>query len=438
MVLQEISLDDVHVNTLDTIVHDSVKEIVEQDDKFVQMYPNLTLGDRLVMAIQLRGLTPVDNRNIIGKTLLMIFEDPYSDDSFFHTTTASNLLGHNSPFNLTIEGQETGSQALIKYDYNGISFQMNSYLHGSYGPAYDHYFPHITNTGQELPFNLTINPYHTCAEGCSGCSRKGTFSASSRDYVDKHIASVQQTYDSRYPGYEWENIKWIAIITGCQPTPQQDVAMFLDITSAYRKAGGVNAEFCVFTSHINSMDEMGRLAEAGIKSYVRTIECINDNDRRKVWGKKKGLVTFNQHLELLDQAKRFFPMNEVTLVLGTDSFEEMMQGIKQLDQVGAAIAAYVPRIYNSEQLNSLHPDVSQMGMHYFYQAFDKILEANTRNLAQTIYLRSFLNDDLRKVGITSDEKEIVPRRYRTTSVAFERSEMARKLIRQKMTTFQYA
>ena len=429
-----VLLSDIQINYLDRIVHDAMREIIDQDEIFVSKYPNLTLGDRLIMTIQFRGVNPINNQNIFDRTLLMTFDDPFLGRSYFHTTTASKVLGLSSPFNLILHGSENGCESSIEYDFDGLKIHVDAYFHGAYGSAYDHYFPHVTRHGQELPFNITINPYHTCAEGCSGCSRRGTFTKSGKNYIQEHLEAVHKSYQRKFPDYGWENIKWIAIITGCQPTAEQDVQMFLDVIDAYRQAGGINIEFCTYTSHINNVQHMEELANAGVKSYVRTVECINDEDRKRVWGQKKGLVTLEKHLELLREAQEYFPIIEASIVLGTDSIEELIWGIEQLGGAGAAILAFVPRIYELDQLNALHPDVKEMGMHYFYRAFDKIMEVNSKNLAQATYLRTLIDDDLKKIGLNVVEADI-PRRYRITSDEFEQSPRMKDFVGLKLDQF---
>lgn len=240
--------------------------------------------------------------------------------------------------------------------------------------ASNHYYSRVAPDFTELPTAAIISPYSTCAGGCLGCNRNvvGSWTPPPRDYIAQHVAELAADYDAR--GWDRSELVSVNITTGCQPDEGKELDMMLRLIAEYRRQGFSNARFFPFTYAIHSSAAMEQLREAGCLGFIGTVETINDTERIRQWGRKKGSITFEMHLEKYRRAQAAgFPIVETDYVLGADSYEEMLHGIAEFDSLGVAVVPNIKRNYDLAQLTSNHPDIWDMAMTYVADGFHACL-----------------------------------------------------------------
>jgi hypothetical protein len=220
-------------------------------------------------------------------------------------------------------------------------------------------------------------------------------------------------------GFHVEALQAVNIVTGCMPTSEKERQMFLDIMEFYHRSGFVNAVFGVMSYQISDIESMRQLHEAGLRTFTRTVEVFDDEKRRQVWGKKKGETSLEKHKQVLATAKDVFPVVEIALVLGYDSRQETLDRARELAEMGVTIFPQVPRLYNQESLNLVHPDFVQDPMGFLIDSFEAVLanhremQASGRGLPWSVY-----NDqraaEYQRVHGTDGHADIwkTPRKYR--------------------------
>ena len=251
-------------------------------------------------------------------------------------------------------------------------------LHAGIFGASNHYYSRVAPDLTELPTAAIVSPYSTCAGGCLGCNRNevGSWTPSPRDYIAQHVAALAADYDRR----RWDRAELISvnITTGCQPDEARELAMMLKLIAEYRRQGFTNAAFFPFTYAIDSTAAMDQLREAGCLGFIGTIECVNDAERLRQWGRNKGAITFEQHLNKYQRAHAAgFQVVETDYVLGADSYQEMLRGVAELSAAKVAVVPNIKRNYSPAQLNSNHPDIWTMDGKYIADGFAACLATYT-------------------------------------------------------------
>jgi len=300
------------------------------------------------------------------RTYTVVYADPDSGKHNFQTLCVP-YYAPASP--LRFERDPAGPGCRIVWKPTGDVLAAPRFHAGIFG-ASSHYYSRVAPDLTELPTAAIISPYSTCAGGCVGCSRNevGSWAPPPRDYIARHVAGLAADYDRR--GWDRAELISVNITTGCQPDEARELAMMLELIAAYRAAGFSNVAFFPFTYAIHSRAAMDQLREAGCLGFIGTLECVNDAERLRQWGRHKGAITFEQHLEKYRRAHAAgFEVVETDYVLGADSYPEMLRGVAELFGAGVAVVPNIKRNYSVAQLASNHADIWAMGMTYVADGF---------------------------------------------------------------------
>lgn len=203
-------------------------------------------------------------------------------------------------------------------------------------------------------------------------------------------------YDRR--GWDRAELVSVNITTGCQPDEGKELSMMLELIAEYRRQGFDAAVFFPFTYAIHSSSAMEQLRDAGCGGFIGTVETINNEERIRQWGRRKGSITFEMHLEKYRRAQAAgFPIVETDYVLGADSYSEMLAGIREFDSLGVVVVPNIKRNYSVEQLDSNHPDIWDMAMDYVADGFHACLATYNHGTIKRRAAR-FTADYLRRCG----------------------------------------
>ena len=368
----------------------------------------LSMADELSMLLVFAGLRP-EEPELLGRTLSLGITDPILKQTLFQTVPLRDF--DENPF--WLEGLDGGS-ARVSYRPGGaepvatwpVHVGLNFLRQGS------HFFNQTLLGNEPLPATITANPKTNCSNACDGCYRAvAGFVRPDAHFVTTHVRELATEYKSRFPDLGLENLRLVSIVTGCEPTPEKEVEMFLGVMDAYR-AHGFSPEFIFSTNLVNDAADMRRLRDAGAIGYVSTVEVFDDALRSKVWGKLKGQKTFAEHLETLAKAREIFQFAEAALVLGADSYDGIHRGIDALSRVGASISAGIPRSYTPHQLALLHSDVWAFGFGYFVEPFRRIYALNAQIGSTTQYIRKVASGWLAQRAGGVATAGLLPYRYR--------------------------
>lgn len=308
---------------------------------------------------------PRDNR-----TYTLVYTDPDTGKSNYQTICVP-YYAPSSPIRFDRDADGTGARLVWKPTGQVLAATR---LHARIFEASNHYYSRVSPDFAELPTAAIISPYSTCAGGCLGCNRGAvsSFTPPPVDYIQQHVAALAADYDRR--GWDRDELVSVNITTGCQPDEDRELAMMLELIAAYRRWGFRHAAFFPFTYAIHSLSAMEQLREAGCAGFVGTVETINDAERIRQWGRRKGAITFAMHLEKYRRAQQAgFDIVETDYVLGADSYVEMMHGIAEFNSNGVAVVPNIKRNYSLAQLDSNHDDIWNMGLAYIADGFHAAL-----------------------------------------------------------------
>lgn len=308
-----------------------------------------------------------------NRTYTLVYTDPETNKSNYQTICIPDYRDA-SP---VLFSREPGRRARLALRSTG-EVLAETLVHAQIFGASNHYYSRVSPDFEELPTAAIVSPYSTCAGGCLGCSRGAvrSFTSPPKDYVQRHVQQLAEDYDRR--GWDRGELISVNITTGCQPDEARELDMMLRLMREYHRQGFSNAAFHVFTYAIDSTDAMETLRENGAIGFIGTIECVNDYERLRQWGNKKGSITFDQHMEKYRRARAAgFPIVETDYVLGADSYDQMMWGVAELNRIGVAVVPNIKRNYTVAQLDSNHPDIWDMGMDYIADGFHACLASYT-------------------------------------------------------------
>jgi hypothetical protein len=304
------------------------------------------------------------------RTYTLVYTDPDQGKHNYQTICVP-YHAPSSPLLFERDAQGHGCRILWKPTGQVLA---ETRLHASIFEATDHYYSRVGPDLAELPTAVIISPYSTCAGGCLGCSRNevGSFTPPPRDYIAAHVAALGADYDRR--GWDRAELISVNITTGCQPSEQRELDMMLKLIGEYRRQGFANAAFFPFTYAIHSSAAMQQLREAGCEGFIGTIECFNDTERLRQWGRAKGSLTFAEHVRKYQRAHAAgFAIVETDYVLGADSHAEMLAGVAELDAAQVVVVPNIKRNYSLAQLNSNHDDIWDLAGQYIADGFEACL-----------------------------------------------------------------
>lgn len=305
-----------------------------------------------------------------NRTYTLVYTDPETGKSNLQTICIP-YYAPSSPILFDRDDEGRGARLIWKPTGEVLVEVLH---HARIFEASNHYYSRVSPTFEELPTAAIISPYSTCAGGCLGCNRGAvsSFTPPPKDYVRTHVEQLAADFDRR--GWDRGELVSVNITTGCQPTEADELTMMLQLMYEYRKHGFSNAAFFPFTYAIDSEWAMDALRNSGAQGFIGTVECFNDTERVRQWGKRKGEITFEQHIAKYQRAQRVgFDIVETDYVLGADSYAEMMAGIAAFDDIGVAVVPNIKRNYSIEQLESNHPDIWHFGPDYVADGFHACL-----------------------------------------------------------------
>lgn len=380
----------------------------------VEEGPQLTRADKLAMLMAFCGLwTETDDARLVKQTFCLGFEDDATGRIVFQTVPLQNF--HYSPFILE-SFDEKKMTAIVLYrnetePENEKRWELS--LGGTFLRATDHHFNQFDRRLKLVPVSLIANPRPFCTESCPGCARSvfTKSAAPSIDYLTKHAERVAADFARKFPAEDKSALRFISVSTGCQRTRIEEIEMFVTLAKEYRRAG-LAAELLVFSNRIERAEDLQKLRDAGVIGMVAPIECFNDVLRERIWGGRKGEKTFLQHLRTLVKARRIFPITEASFVFGEDGYEDILDGVRILGNMGVSIVGNVLRSYNEAQVATIHPDVWSMGLAYFVKVFEVAVRLNQECAPSATYLRRLAVEYLEKREGRSVPDYEFPYKYR--------------------------
>lgn len=323
----------------------------------------------LSLAVGFVGVDTAESRD--NRTHTLVYTDPETGKSNYQTVCTP----YYAPSSLLwFERDADGVGCRLRWKPTGEVLAETRY-HARIFEASNHYYSRVSPDFAEMPTAAIISPYSTCAGGCLGCNRGAvsSFTPPPENYVSDHVAQLAADFDAR--GWDRAELISVNITTGCQPTETDELVMMLKLMHEYRRWGFSNASFFPFTYAIDSAWAMDALLHSGAAGFIGTVECFNDDERLRQWGKRKGGITFEQHLAKYQRAREVgFDIVETDYVLGADSYDETMSGIAAFDEIGTVVVPNIKRNYSIAQLDSNHPDIWDMGMRYVADAFHGCLD----------------------------------------------------------------
>ncbi|MGW9643060.1 hypothetical protein ACWHAU_28540 [Streptomyces albidoflavus] len=341
------------------------------DSELADPDTSLSKTQLLSLAIGFTGCDTAEDR--AQRTYTLIYTDPDLGKHNFQTicipyhAPSSPLLFERDP-----DGADTFARRIVWKPTGEVLTRPR--LHAGIFGASNHYYSRVGPDLAELPTAAIVSPYSTCAGGCLGCNRNevGSFTPPPRDYIAQHVAELGADYDAR--GWDRAELVSVNITTGCQPSEERELSMMLALIAEYRRQGFANAAFFPFTYAIDTQGAMEQLRAAGCLGFIGTVECFNDAERLRQWGRAKGSITFEQHLAKYQRAHAAgFDIVETDYVLGADSHTEMMKGIAELSAQQVTVVPNIKRNYSPAQLNSNHPDIWSMPGQYIADGFEACL-----------------------------------------------------------------
>lgn len=221
---------------------------------------------------------------------------------------------------------------------------------------------------------LSLNPHQICIQNCRFCL-KGLRLI--EDYAKDELIMLSAEEMCRYlfiqfADLDYSTINEIMILTGRFATASQVVTFMKKMkVGLLHGTGGMfdpdknkNQRLKVSTHILFSDSELLELKEIGIKRYVYPIEIFNDIFRQKYMtskfypqGNNKGDILIHEVYNMLDSAADVFGKENIepVLLIGIDTYEDTMNGLKKLYSKGYGTLTYnVFRIYDYDQMELIH------------------------------------------------------------------------------------
>jgi hypothetical protein len=344
----------------------------------------LTPLDAFTMCVALAGLK-LEGKDVYpgAATIPLGFASGQTGEAYTQTCSTAKISTPFTPFTLTLldnsRGQLSFSRPGNRHDKQSWPVRVDSLK-----PITDQfYFPLKGVDGKDLPYHINIDPRRTCTERCPTCPRTtGQYTAAKAhqeaDYIEHHLELVDTYFTEQ--ALAKSDLLHVNIVTGCQPTPQAEAKMFSDIMAGYREKGFAPSNFGFLSYQIDDPETMRMLKDGGLAVFNSTLETISDKSRQQSWGGRKARKTYDQHRATLAQAVKVFPVVEVNLVLGMDPYNDFVRGAQELGSLGVNFNANVPRIYDPQMLNNLHPEFLADPIGYLTKAFELIFALHRENI----------------------------------------------------------
>lgn len=372
----------------------------------------LTLADKISIMVAFCGVNTDSPLLADNNTIALGFQDSRTNRLVFQTVPVQSF--HESPFLLTdVSQQEVQLVSAIPLPPAVQEIlHPKLFLGGTFRRLANHHFNQFDRKGNLIPATLIANPRTMCSEGCPACIRTTMqmFVPQGENYIEEHVATVARDFAQRFPDIDRQELRYVSVSTGCQSSREEEVAMFLGIMDEYKKFG-FNPEFVLFSNMVRRERDMLPLADHGAVGLVSTIETINDATRKLLWGNRKGERLLIQHLRTLSRSRRIFQFAEATLVLGEDEFEELLDGVRILGDMGVTIVPNVLRSYVPLHLESVHNDAWQMGLPYLLNILEEVLKLNARGYSSAQHMRNLAMNWLGRKNPSATDTDL-PYKYR--------------------------
>ena len=288
--------------------------------------------------------------------------------------TSIGSLSHKltSPYGIEQSDPDGDTSSLIvSYDGNPIPDFGSIHLREIMGKPSAYYFPYKdTRSGQPLSFYLIVNPYENCAFRCKYCSRLPYFKTpapSIQENIQLIISNILAVVQDP------DEVKFINIITGSFPNPEQEMTFLKEVITAFNKAGFVESEFGVYTSQIYSRHLFEQLRDLGVIFFTVTLEATSSDARSRLHARRnpKRARSFEQTLDTISVAEDVFPFVSTTMMLGYEQADEVKRNLGRLaKETRSTVNHYIPRVWLPGQLDLLHP--SATNLKYFVDLFNFI------------------------------------------------------------------
>lgn len=367
--------------------------------------------DKLAMVAGFAGARPY-NEGILGRTLALGFRDPSTGKIASQTVPIRNF--DINPFSIEELDKHHGILRVGDLNVKGLpQTQWDVVFGANFLRHKNHHFNQADRSFNHLPVSLGANPRTYCENRCPSCSRAamGFFEQMPPDFIERHVREVSEDFERRFPGVPKSEMKYIGLMTGSPLCAENEVKMVLEVIQTYRNFGFNDAGFAIFSHLVENEADMKKISDAGVVGFVATLETFDDTLRKKCWAGKKGSRSAKDYFEILDRAKRYFRFVEATLVFGLEPYAEVEKGMKTLAGMEVMISASIPRSYNLEQLDSIHPDVWNMGLPYFTESMIFALSNNAKIPNTPQHMRDLALDWMRRQNPDAKETDL-PYKYR--------------------------
>lgn len=350
---------------IDRIAYDGAMALLEN-----QPYGMLLPVERFSIAVAFTGVQADEIAG--GSTISLLFPGDKTTGPFFETTwTPKDRCP--TPFVLNSIPQKL---SLVTFKQSGIEVSSAVNLNVVFdGPT-----PHFYFYYKGVPTEGVANPIHTCMQGCTACARSKTRGfAGEVTTISEHVDIVKNIFQTKFPEIDLTVQElWLHITTGSGASSQEEADSMITIMQEYRRAGFLKTKFDIYSSLLHA-DDFPRLYDSGARGFVATIEVVNDELRKKIWGKNgKGAYTYVDHLERLVKARDFFDSVEANVVVGLEPLDDALEGLDQLAQAGVVVVPSIFRAYNNLGYDMVHPDVFVLGLDYFDQIINRIVVNNAK------------------------------------------------------------
>jgi len=216
-------------------------------------------------------------------------------------------------------------------------------------------------------YNLNLNPYQFCNQNCLFCSKGFRHM---NDELRKSLVNLSPDQIIRYiemklPELNFATLTEVIILTGRYYSTEdllkyvERIVKGLNILSKgdFDPLLNHNQRVKISTHLLQSEDDMIRGKELGIKRFIYPIEIFNDGLRKKymtndTYSENKGDTPISSVFEVLERAVKIFGADNVepVIIVGLDSYEETINGLKRIKQLGVNMLTYsVFRVYDCDQ-----------------------------------------------------------------------------------------
>ncbi len=345
---------------------------------------SLSIAQMLSLLVGFCGIQIVNTKNEIldhykKRTVTLIFTDPETQKSNFQTAFYPNDR-YQSPFRLQLLNDRF---AKLTYTsgypiFSGIDLTCGFVVQifACIEKVSSHYYCRVDPSFKELPVAIIGSPNPSCFDLCKLCARvgSGSFFTHTKNLYKDHVQKIHDDFLSR--GWNLSELRSSHISTGCMPDSNSEMTMMQDLINEYKKQGFINVNFQLASHKINSKEKMDTLKKSGVMGLIGTVETFSDSRRKLLWNKSFFSNFITEYLPFFRNAHEVgFKIVEANYVVGTDSYEDMLNGIELLNRESVCVVPNIIRSYNQTQFDLLHPDIWNIGFKYLLDGIKAALSS---------------------------------------------------------------